>query len=214
MIVAGKLGYGAWRDGRLHHPRCHGCRPAEIIVAHQLVAAIFRAARNTARCRCRGATSRSWRMRRTPRKCAKRVVPDLRDRWCGYRKIPVTISTMPVPHDRGLFASPPALSVRIISMRTGLVPSRAREAIFLPPTMAGRRPRVRPQRSVCAEGVGVLAARRRQPKLIDPRPNVALAAKNSRCLCDAGWSDLYQRLERWTARARISRLTELNLLLS
>jgi hypothetical protein len=40
MIVAGKLGYGAWQRRRLHHPRCQRCHPAETVVAHQLVAAV------------------------------------------------------------------------------------------------------------------------------------------------------------------------------
>jgi hypothetical protein len=40
MIVAGRLGYGAWRDGGFHHPRYFRCQPAEIAVAHQLVAAV------------------------------------------------------------------------------------------------------------------------------------------------------------------------------
>ena len=41
-------------------------------------------------------------------------------------------------------------------------------------------------------------------KLIDPRPNVALAAKTCRCLRDAGRADVCQRLERRHARAAIS----------
>jgi hypothetical protein len=85
MIVAGKLGYGAGATAASPStmsrmlPSRNSCRTST-------GRRHFPAAR-TRRCRCRGATSRWWRMRRTrrsaPKGCSRSSCS-----MCGYRKIP------------------------------------------------------------------------------------------------------------------------------
>jgi len=91
MIVAGKLGYGAWRDGGFTiHDVTDAAQPK--LLSHiKLVAAISR--RHAPPLPLPGRNPRWWRMRRTRRSVPKGV-PDLRDRCAGTGN-PVTISTMP-----------------------------------------------------------------------------------------------------------------------
>jgi len=197
MIVAGKLGYGAWRDGGLTiHDVSDAAQPK--LLSHINWSPPFPGGTHTP-LPLPGRNLAVVADEANAEKCAKGLfqifVLDVR-----VPENPVTISTMPVPHDRDycvapgtfgphnlhenrpgsfqseetIFATYNAGGVRVFDLKDQFAPKEL--AFWLPPAPA---------------------------KLIDPRPNVALAAKNSRCLCDAGWTDLYQRLERWAARARI-----------
>ena len=127
------------------------------------------------RCRCRGASSRSWPTRPTPRTapkgcsrpscsmCARRKIR-CRSRRCR-RRATATI------------APRPARSARTICTRTGRARSRARTTIFATYNAAGVRvfdikDQFAPKE--IASWVPPTPA-----KLIDPRPNVALAAKTA-----------------------------------
>ena len=102
-----------------------------------------------------------------------------------------------------------ARSVRTTCTRTGRARSAARRRSSRPTTTPA---------CACSTS-GTRSRRRKSPpgcrplpkKLIDPRPNVALAAKTCRCLRHARWTDVRQRLERRHARAAIRRLSLLRI---
>ena len=166
MIVAGDRGYGAWRDGGFTI-RPQRQDEAEAAVTDQLVAAVLR--RYTRRCRFRGAIWPSSPTRRTP-KCAKGLfstfIVDVR---APEEPVPIStarrrdvISAASAPSSRttctrtgGSFQSEETIfatymaGVRVFDIR---VSSRRRDRVLVPPT---------------------------PKKLIDPRPNVSLAAKTA-----------------------------------
>jgi len=125
---------------------------------------------------------------------------------CGYRKIPDDLNHAGTARSATYCAAPGTFGPHNLH-ETDRVPSRARKP-FLPPTM--------PAAFACS--TSRISLRRRSLAFwLPPAASQAdrseaqrrARRQNSRCLCDAGWIDLYQRLERWAACARIRRLSEL-----
>jgi hypothetical protein len=184
MIVAGKLGYGAWRDGGFTiHDVSDAAQPK--LLSHLNWSPPFPGGTHTP-LPLPGRNLAVVADEANAEKCAKGLfqifVIDVR-----VPENPVTISTMPVPHDRDLLRRSRHLrSAQSAREPAWLVPERGNHFCHL---QCRRRPRVRPQGSVCAEGTGVLAAAGASQA---DRSEAQRRARrqNSRCLCDAGWTDL------------------------
>ena len=172
MITAGDRGYARLARRRLHHPRHQRSAPSRSCCRTSTGRRRFPAAR-TRRCRCRGASSRSSPTKPTPSKCAKGTVPHLRrgraragesgaDRDAADAD--ATAITARIgnfgPHnlhenrpgsfqsEEMIFATYNNAGVRVFDIKDAFAPKEI--AYWVPPA---------------------------PKKLIDPRPNVALAAK-------------------------------------
>ena len=198
MITAGDRGYGAWRDGGLHDPRHQRSGEAEAALAHQLVAAVSRRHAHAAAA-ARAATSPLSPTKPTPRQCAKGTfhtfVVDVR-----APENPVPIATLPTPKDRDFCGLGHVRSAQP-AREPARSASRARRRSSRPTTTPA---------CACSTSRTQFAPKEiaswvppAPKKLIDPRPNVALAAKTADIYVTTDGLIYRQRLERRAERAAV-----------
>ena len=171
MITAGDRGYARVARWRIHDPRYQRSAPNPSCSRTSTGRHRFPAAR-TRRCRCRVAVSPSWRTKRTPNKCAKGTfhtfVVDVR-----APENPVPISTLPTPKDRDFCSIGTFGPHNLHENRPGSF--RSEDIIFATYNNAGVR--VFDIKDAFAPKEIASWVPPVPKRLIDPRPNVALAAK-------------------------------------
>ena len=201
MITAGNRGYAAWRDGGFTiHDISDPGQPK--LLSHINWSPPFPGGTHTP-LPLPGRESRRRRRRSQRRKMREGHVSHLHRR---HARAGEPGADLHAAHAGGteLLRSGRACSVRTTCTRTARAPSRARTPSSRPTTMPA---------SACSTS-RTRSRRRKSPpgcrpfrrKLIDPRPNVALAAKTRRCVRHDGWIDVCQRLERGHARAAVRRI--------
>ena len=186
---------------RLHDPRHQRSGAARSCCRTSTGRRRFPAAR-TRRCRCRAATSRSWPTKRMREKCAKGTVLHLRRRRARAGESGADLDAADTDGPRLLRAR------HVRSAQSAREPARARSRA----RTRSSRPTTMPA-CACSTSGTQFAPKEiaywvppAPAKLIDPRPNVALAAKTCRRLRHDRRPDVCQRLERRHARAAVRRM--------
>ena len=173
MITAGNRGYGAWRDGGFTIHDISDPREAEAALAHQLVAAVSR--RHAHAAAAAGPQPRGRRRRGERREVRQGHVPHVRRRRARAGEPGADLDAADADGPRLLRAW--ARSARTTCTRTGPGRFRSEDTIFATYNNAGVR--VFDIKDAFAPKEIASWVPPAPKQLIDPRPNVALAAKTA-----------------------------------